>query len=166
MASYNLEIVDYSERAVVLFGNTKPFKSNLEAIGAKFNPSLKYSEEERKPGWVFVKSKLKTLEQLVNDINQGKINASTETEKPKYVKQTSETNNTTQTTIDKKAFMNLVARVEQLEQELAMIKKYNIKSSSSVPSPASAEINFYEEDEEEEEEELPRNRPRLIGNRR
>ena len=39
----DLEIVDYSEKAIAIFGNTKEIKEQLSNLGGKFNPSLKYN---------------------------------------------------------------------------------------------------------------------------
>ena len=57
-------IVNYSERCIAIFGNTKPLKESLRSIGGKYNqylridPGKKGIEGNRKPGWVFpVKSK-------------------------------------------------------------------------------------------------------------
>ncbi|HML66715.1 MAG TPA: hypothetical protein PKC55_17960 [Dysgonomonas sp.] len=36
----NYEIVDYSEKAIALFGDTKEIKDLLKAMGGKFNPRL------------------------------------------------------------------------------------------------------------------------------
>lgn len=48
----DLRIVHYSDRCVVVVGNTKANKDRLKAIGGKFNAWLKCGE-----GWVFPKSK-------------------------------------------------------------------------------------------------------------
>ena len=53
------EIVDYSERAVAIFGNTFPLKDELRKVGAKFNPNLKDPLEPKRkiPGWILSKRK-------------------------------------------------------------------------------------------------------------
>lgn len=48
----DLRIIQYSDKCVVVVGNTKPKKDRLKAIGGKFNPWLKCGE-----GWVFPKYK-------------------------------------------------------------------------------------------------------------
>lgn len=48
----DLRIVHYSDKCVVVVGNTKANKDRLKAIGGKFNAWLKCGE-----GWVFPKSK-------------------------------------------------------------------------------------------------------------
>lgn len=58
-----LEIVDYSEKAVAVFGETMEIKEHLKALGGKFNPSLRYGNGKR-AGWVFPKSKREELERL------------------------------------------------------------------------------------------------------
>lgn len=47
-------IVDYSEKSIALFGDTKPIKSKLISIGGRFNPSLRpWGGDTRVPGWIF-----------------------------------------------------------------------------------------------------------------
>ena len=48
----DLRIVHYSDKCVVVVGNTKPNKDRLRAIGGKYNAWLKCGE-----GWVFPKHK-------------------------------------------------------------------------------------------------------------
>ena len=49
-----LEVVDYSEKAIAVFGDTKAVKEELKVLGGKFNPALKYGGEKR-AGWIFSK---------------------------------------------------------------------------------------------------------------
>lgn len=63
-----LEIVDYSEKAVAVFGDTKAIKDELKSIGGKFNPRLNYNGGKR-AGWVFPKSKRETLENVLKGID-------------------------------------------------------------------------------------------------
>lgn len=49
-----LEIVDYSEKAIAVFGDTKAIKEQLKELGGRFNPSLNYNGEKR-AGWIFSK---------------------------------------------------------------------------------------------------------------
>lgn len=61
-----LEIVDYSEKAVAVFSDTKTIKDELKSIGGKFNPRLNYNGGKR-AGWVFPKSKREELDNLIHD---------------------------------------------------------------------------------------------------
>lgn len=58
-----LEIVDYSEKAVAVFGETMEVKEQLKQLGGKFNPALKYGTGKR-AGWIFPKPKREELERL------------------------------------------------------------------------------------------------------
>lgn len=62
---FHFEIVDYSEKAIALFGDTKPIKDLLLAMGAKFNPRLTHNQEKQ-AGWIFSKTKRKELEEVLN----------------------------------------------------------------------------------------------------
>lgn len=50
-----LEVVDYSEKAVAIFGNTKAVKEELKAAGARFNMFL-IRDGVKTPGWILSKS--------------------------------------------------------------------------------------------------------------
>lgn len=60
----NFTIVDYSEKAIAIFGDTKPIKDALSAIGGRFNARLTHNGE-KKAGWIFQKSKEQQLRELV-----------------------------------------------------------------------------------------------------
>lgn len=59
-----LEIVDYSEKAVAVFGNTKAIKEHLKELGGRFNPSLNYNGEKR-AGWIFSKKQADKVKELI-----------------------------------------------------------------------------------------------------
>ena len=45
-------IVDYSEKAIAVFGDTKPVKDALHALGGRFNARLTH-DGQKKAGWIF-----------------------------------------------------------------------------------------------------------------
>lgn len=55
------QLVDYSEKAVAVIGDTKAIKDELKKLGGRFNPRLSCGA-----GWIFPKSKLEQLQALVN----------------------------------------------------------------------------------------------------
>jgi hypothetical protein len=57
-------IVDYSLKALALFGNTRPIKDQLQALGGRFNPKLMHNEKKQ-AGWIFSKSKEQELKNLL-----------------------------------------------------------------------------------------------------
>lgn len=61
----SFEIVDYSEKAIALFGDTKVIKDLLSAMGGKFNPRLTHNGEKQ-AGWIFQKSKRDELSTVLN----------------------------------------------------------------------------------------------------
>lgn len=50
--SPSVEIVDYSEKAFAVKGNTRPIATVLKSLGGKFNPRLSFGA-----GWIFSKAK-------------------------------------------------------------------------------------------------------------
>jgi hypothetical protein len=59
-----LEVVDYSEKAIAVFGDTKAIKEQLKELGGRFNPSLNYNGEKR-AGWIFSKRKADEVRELL-----------------------------------------------------------------------------------------------------
>lgn len=51
-----VEIIDYSEKAIAVIGNTKEIKDTLKSLGGRFNPRLSCGM-----GWVFPKAKGEAL---------------------------------------------------------------------------------------------------------
>lgn len=59
-----LEIVDYSEKAIAVFGDTKAIKEQLKELGGRFNPALNYNGEKR-AGWIFSKKQADKVRELL-----------------------------------------------------------------------------------------------------
>lgn len=57
-------IVDYSDKAIAVFGDTKPIKTELSALGGRFNSRLTH-EGEKKAGWIFQKTKEAQVRELI-----------------------------------------------------------------------------------------------------
>lgn len=59
-----VEIVDYSGKAIAVFGDTKAIKEQLKELGGRFNPSLNYNGEKR-AGWIFSKKQADKVKELI-----------------------------------------------------------------------------------------------------
>ena len=114
----SISIVNYSEKAIAVFGNTKDIKDHLSALGGKFNPSLKQNDE-RVPGWVFPTGKREEVKKIITAFSQGTLG-----EPPKKVERVSSVSSPPETfTISKEMFLALITRIEKLEAELEISKK-------------------------------------------
>lgn len=60
----DLGMVDYSEKSIAVFGDTKAIKDQLKELGGRFNPSLNYNGEKR-AGWIFSKKKADEVRTLM-----------------------------------------------------------------------------------------------------
>ena len=189
----SLYIVDYSEKAIAIFGDTKYYKNKLNEIQGKFNASLNFKNEngetEKKAGWIFPKVRKDMVKQVINDINCGKIekepslsnkskentrdenkNSSFESSTSRSEEKTKESSNRDYVNISslkeelfkdfvpKRDFMNLVSKIEKLEQELFILKN---KSNSSILNnskdntiPLKLSSNSKNQDNKDYEEEL------------
>lgn len=63
-SNLNIQIIDYSEKSIAVFGDTKPLKEELKAIGGAFNFYLNINGKKQ-AGWIFSKSKRKQVEDLI-----------------------------------------------------------------------------------------------------
>lgn len=54
LSALNLEIVEYSEKAIAVFGDTKPIKDVLKDLNGLFRANLTYNGE-RRAGWIYSK---------------------------------------------------------------------------------------------------------------
>lgn len=63
-----LEIVDYSEKAIAVFGDTQSVKDQLKELGGRFNPSLSYNGNKR-AGWIFSKKQADKVRELLTPAN-------------------------------------------------------------------------------------------------
>ncbi len=169
----SLYIEDYSERAIALFGDTKSFKGKIMEIGGKFNPSLKVTNsEDRRAGFIFPKTKRSVVQQLIDDVASGSIEAEAVEEKSTYSKSvpsstSSRNTNSSVVEVSKSDFMNLLSKVERLEQEVNNLKK-QLLGKSDIPSDkvsskvSNKQKNKVEESEseekDEEEDEMPKKR--------
>lgn len=62
-----IEIVDYSEKSFVVFGNTIAIKDKLKELGGKYNANLKRNDI-KEPGWVFYISKKEEISKYIAEI--------------------------------------------------------------------------------------------------
>lgn len=64
MTVEGIEVMDYSEKAVAVFGDTKVIKDQLKELGGRFNRSLNYNGEKRS-GWIFSKKQADKVKELI-----------------------------------------------------------------------------------------------------
>lgn len=60
----NIEKVQYSDKAIAIFGDTKLIKDKLKEIGARFNPFLTHNGSKA-PGWILPTSKQTLLNSII-----------------------------------------------------------------------------------------------------
>lgn len=62
----SLEVVDYSEKAIAVFGDTRNYKEELKALGGTFASKLSGG-----PGWIFSKRNVDAILNFVQQVNSG-----------------------------------------------------------------------------------------------
>jgi flavodoxin len=67
-ASVSVQIVEYSDRSIAVFGDTKTIKEELKELGGRFNKYLKH-DGETKAGWIFPLKDRADVEELIVKLN-------------------------------------------------------------------------------------------------
>lgn len=143
--SKQITIENYTERSLVVRGDTKEFKEALIELGGKYNAFLNDKNGGKAPGWIFPLTKKPILEELQTKISNGKI-------VPTVVSSGSSSLPTTksQKEMTWEMYLSLVSRVERLEAELSQLKQ-----NKGVVEVSHKRENENVSEEEEEEEEVP-----------
>lgn len=158
-SSNTVFIVDYSERAIAVFGNIQPYESLFLEKGGKFNMSLTY-EGAKRPGWVFSKKVRAVIEELINGIKCGSIKPENKQQSKSQPSFSSGTGNSDSVDTLRKMIDILSTRLERVEQELALTKS---GSKPLAARGAAATVSYPNEEEDEEEEDNGENHKRLIA---
>ena len=116
----------YSEKAIVLFGDTEKVKDRIKTLGGKYNSNLK-----GRPGWVFTNSSRPKLEAFLKTLEDGGDTEEIRVE-PTGVYSSAEPN------IDV-----LLKRIEKLELRIQKLE------GGANPKPGLEPIIEFEEPEEE-----------------
>ncbi len=164
-------IVDYTEKAIAVFGDTKIIKDHLAGLGGKFNPSLKGDNDDKRAGWIFPKTKRSEVQSLLEKSKKGELptlnSEENSSSKPHAFEPKRTVKNDSEFILTKEMYLSLVTRIEKLETELALTKKIIFKENSSnskkvvsdkvlVPkNPVVFEDSDSEESKSEEEEYVP-----------
>ena len=98
----SINIIDYSEKAIAVIGETKPIKELLKSLGGSFNPRLSCG-----CGWIFSKNKLEEVQNAL--IEYAIKNKQTEQEEVK-------TDILTQPTQEQTAIIEQIQEVEAIEE--------------------------------------------------
>lgn len=114
----SITLEQYSEKAIVLFGETEKVKDRIKALGGKYNSNLK-----GRPGWVFTNSSRPKLEAFLKSLEEGGIDT------PASVPKVSEV-----------GIESLLKRIEELE-----LRIQKLEGKPSTPEPV---IEFEEPEPE------------------
>ncbi len=106
-AEQTITLEDYTEKSIVVRGNTKPYKDVFNELGGKWNANLKDGTQ----GWIFGKYNRSKVQKAIDEINGGKVEA--KIYKP-YKKDD-------EPMVSMKTHMDLVSRVERLEAALSKL---------------------------------------------
>jgi len=116
-----ITLEQYSEKAIVLFGDTEKVKERIKTLGGKYNSNLK-----GRPGWVFTNSSRPKVEAFLKTLENGEDTEDVRVEP------------STEPNLDL-----LLKRIEQLELRIQKLE------GGTIPKPNLEPIIEFEEPEEE-----------------
>ena len=116
-----IQLVQYSEKACAVFGNTRDFKDDLKQLGGKFNMNLIKRDaimsdngrncigesQKTEPGWIFP---MQSYEKIATYIETGNLD----------IKQQNMENSSI--SITRSTFNKLINRISTLENEVKRLK--------------------------------------------
>jgi hypothetical protein len=130
--SSSITVEQYTEKSIVVRGNTIPYKNKLLSLGGKWNKMLRGGE-----GWIFPLTKKSTVEQALSDpssIAQGENSTygnetsydkpqSSTTEPKKRTPTFISSPNSSEIVLSKKEYLHLISRVEKTEQLILRVER-------------------------------------------
>ena len=127
--SSSVTVEQYTEKSIVVRGNTIPYKNKLLSLGGKWNKMLRGGE-----GWIFPLTKKSMVEQALSDpLSMTQVENSTNENNEKsqsstteYKKRTStyiSSPNSSEIVLSKKEYLHLISRVEKTEQLILRVER-------------------------------------------
>ena len=120
----SITVEQYSEKAIVVRGNTIPYKEKLLSVGGKWNKMLKGGE-----GWIFPLTKKPIIEKLLSEPptvyedNSDSSSSSSSSYKSKQstykTSRSVSSESSSEVVLSKKEYLHLISRIERLEQLVA-----------------------------------------------
>ena len=158
MSTNSVRIISYTDKSIVVIGDTKKYKDSLKNLGGKWNASLTNRETgEKFMGWIFYLSKQREVQSWIDNGSPDVVESKTESKqgesqpkmsilaKPKVLPSSSDD----RIRQLEKSIEMLIAKVASLEIEVSTLKK---------GTPKDEEV----EDEEVEDEEVQTPPKRLL----
>lgn len=136
----SITVEQYSEKAIVVRGNSIPYKEKLLSIGGKWNKMLKGGE-----GWIFPLTKKPIVEKLLSEPpTESEIDSSDNVQKIKTTT-LKPVERISEVVLTKKEYLHLISRIEILEQLVSKFsdneilpKEKKINKKLKIPPPLSS----------------------------
>lgn len=180
----SITIESYSEKAIAVFGETKPIKDYLLQLNGKFNPSLKGQGDEKRAGWIFPKTKQADVQKILDqykDNSLPSVEPRTKSVLGASVSSIAESSSTlsayknktkqeNEFDFTKDMYLALITRIEKLETENALLKKIvsnNTIQDSKVKIARTTQLKFTEQSDSDEisEEESEEEKTEVVSKR-
>jgi hypothetical protein len=141
MSTNSVRIISYTDKSIVVIGDTKKYKDSLKNLGGKWNASLTNRETgEKFMGWIFYLSKQREVQSWIDNGSPDVVESKTESKqgesqpkmsiltKPKVLPSSSDD----RIRQLEKSIEMLIAKVASLEIEVSTLKKGTPKEDEEV----------------------------------
>jgi hypothetical protein len=168
--SFNdISLEEYSERSIVVRGDTRKYKEDLKKLGGKYNARL-----SGEPGWIFSKRQQADVEKFISSgerivSEQEAQDGESRTQSFEREKQTSKTPTSFQTTTKSQTsnisleMQRMSSRIDSLENLVKQLMSLNNKEPKS-PRKITKVIKIMEPSDDSDVEESSKPMKRLLQN--
>lgn len=145
----------YTEKSIVVRGETRDHKEDLKTLGGKWNPKLTdKSTQEQFGGWIFPITKKEQVKKWLASVTNSVVPPSTPQITPRATPKSSDS------TIERiemgiQRIEGIIKSLEELPQIVKVLKDLSLEFNKNIKqeyinSPTMATSDFDEEDDEEE----------------
>lgn len=130
----SLSVSRYSEKAIAVFGNSKPYYGNLTQLGGgKWAEHITNKDTGAKGGWIFYNAKEKELRELIDKINKKQVEPIGKEEVVQEEKKTLTRSNESAKLLptkskdfefSKEMYLAMKSEIERLTNDVAVLMSY------------------------------------------
>ena len=159
----DISLEEYTDRSIVVRGETRQYKEDLKKLGGKYNSRLR-----GEPGWIFPKSKqndivkfMKEGKRLVSEEEAQAGEARTlewESKRSSEKKTSSFSNYSNDNNVLIHMIKNLTQKIEKMDKKISILMTANNINSSSKQVIKKKSSESSSDDDSSDEDEVPRKR--------
>ena len=163
----------YTEKSIVVRGETRDHKEELKSLGGKWNAKLTdKSTQEQFGGWIFPTTKQEQVKKWLVSVGKSVVPTSTPQITPRLTPRLTSRSNSSVSNIERiemgiQRIEGIIKNLDEIPQIVEVLKGLSLEfkniKQEYTNSSRMASSDFEEDDEEDDEEELGPPPKRLLG---